>query len=545
VIYKKISKYLKEAFREYGDYGDVETSKMSSQFQCNDIFKCAKENNMSPIELGNKIVEKLQGVDIFEKVEFVKPGFINIDATDEFITRELENINFENEEKDPKTYVLDYCGPNIAKPLHVGHLRSAVIGESVKRIIEYKGHKTIGDAHLGDNGLQMGQVIYGLMEEEITDTFDINDLDRIYPKMSNLCKEDKEILNKCRLITLELQNDNPKYRKIWEKIVETSLNDLKPIYDKLGIKLDYWYGESDGAKYVPEILKIYKEEARLDAGALIIDVQKETDNVEIPPLILQNTNKSFGYGATDLGTILQRGKDFNPDNILYVVDLRQSLHFEQVFRVAKKITNAKLELVGFGTVNGKDGKPFKTRSGGVVKLEDLIKDAITALENNREENKNMKNEDKMKLVNAVLKFGDMQTVREKNYIFDIEKFAAYEGKTGPSIVYSVVRVNKLLKEIKKLKLNNICYNNSEQKVRLKLLEMNKYIDLAFDNRSPHYLCEYAYDLSTLISSFYQSNHLISLEDENKKASWGALLKLSTEVLTKVLYLLGIEIPERM
>ena len=418
-------------------------------FQCDDSFKLAKIYHKAPFMIAEEIVNSLKQnenfTDYFKEITVAKPGFINMIISDKLINESLKELmmaeNF-GTKKENKTIVIDYGGPNVAKPLHVGHLRTAVIGQAINNILKFKGNKTIGDVHLGDIGAQMGQVIYGIIHdfpntkyEDIE--FDLNYLNITYPKMSALCKEDDNVRKECAEITKKLQEGDPQYNILWKKIYDLSVNDIKRIYNYLDVHFDYWYGESDAYKQFPEMMSYLDKDpnVKIDDGAKIVDVKEDTDKVDIPPCIIQKSDGAYLYATSDLGTIWQRKKDFNPDEIIYVVDARQSMYFTQVFRVAKKthIYDGKLVHYGNGTVNGKDNKPFKTRTGGALKLEDLINEVKTEFINLRPENKNMDQEDLDKIVNSILKFADLQNDLTRNYIFDIKKFSEVNGKTGPYI----------------------------------------------------------------------------------------------------------------
>ena len=532
-----------------------------SDYQCDDVFKLSKEYHKSPIDIGEEIVAKINSLpnfdDYFKKVEFVKPGFINISLSNTFINKNIISMNNDSFGIDKvdkeETFVIDYGGPNVAKPLHVGHMRTAIVGESIKRIIRYKGHKVIGDIHLGDIGLQLGQVIYGILSENKNiDDVDIKYLDYIYPKMSGLCKEDKDIKEKCAQITKALQDGDEEYRKYWKKIMEVSIPDMKQVYDYLDVNFEYWYGESDAYPYLEETTNILNEKNLLheSEGALIVDVSKEEDKKEIPPLIYVNSVGAYLYASTDIATIVQRVKDFEPDHILYVVDNRQSLHFEQVFRtcdMADIISYNKLEYLGYGTVNGTDGKPYKTRNGDAPKLQNLFKEAKEILLSKKEMNESVTDKDIDKIVNSILKFADLQNNREKDYIFDISKFSDVIGKTGPYILYTYLRIKKIIdsNNIDSNELSNNIYNEYDRNLRLKILDLPYAFDNAFTNRMPNYIAEYLYDLCVLTNAFYQNNHINNLDDKIKKNDWVNILDLTSKIIKEMLSLLIIDIPDFM
>lgn len=531
-------------------------------YQCDDVFKLAKLYHKSPIEIGNQIVNKINELDnfnnYFDKVTFISPGFINISISNKFINDNLKLMNtnkkFNIKLPDKKeVYFMDYGGPNVAKPLHVGHMRTAIVGESIKRIIKYFDHKVISDVHLGDYGLQIGQVIYGLKQENIcVDNITINDLDRIYPMMSAKCKEDEQIKTICASITKDLQDGNPEYQEYFRKICEVSISDIKSIYNYLDVHFDLWLGESDAYPYIPKVEALLNDKNLLKAseGALVVYVNEDNDKVEIPPLLFKKANGAYMYPATDLGSIYQRVKDYNPDHILYVVDNRQSLHFEQVFRtcgLSGLMIKDKLEHLGYGTVNGTDGKPYKTRSGDTPKLQSLFDQTKEIFINKKENNVNMSNEDINKIVNAILKFADLQNSRERDYIFDINKFSEVVGKTGPYILYTYLRINKIIENfnINVNNLTNNIYNNYDRDLRIKLLDLEYFLNLAFKERKPNYLVDYIYDLCVYTNAFYQNNHIMNLDDEIKRNDWLFVLNLTNCVIKEMLKLLAIDIPKEM
>lgn len=560
-----INKIIEELFKKNG-IEDIKVSKSNRpdlcDYQSNDIFKIAKKEGKSPIEVGKEVELKINDIknfnDYFESVQFVAPGFLNIKINNNFICNVLRKMSNDNKfniqlPEKSETFVVDYCGANVAKPLHVGHMRTTIVGESIARIIRFMGHKTICDVHLGDYGLQIGEVIYAILEDKIPlEDIDINYLDIAYPKMSARCKEDEKLKEECARITKELQDGNEEYRKLWKKILDVSVEDIKKNCDYLGAKFDYWYGESDAYPYIPKIEKILNEKRllRQSEGALVVDVEEPTDKKEIPPLLFKKSNGAYLYASTDLACLLQRKEDFNPDHVLYVTDLRQALHFEQVFRTIEKcgiFKRTQLEHLGYGTVNGLDGKPFKTREGTAPKLESLYNDIKEIFISKKEENKNLSNEDLDKIVNSILKYGDLQNSKEKDYIFNIEKFSDTIGKTGPYILYTYLRVNKILKDncYTQKDLSSKIYNESDRNLRMKLFDIEDYIYLAYNNRNPFYLADYVYDLCLLVNNFYQNNNISNLTDEENKNDWLYVLNLSNRIIKEVLDLLVIQIPSKM
>lgn len=524
-------------------------------YQYDGAFKIAKQIHQNPFDIGKKIAIKFQEYPYFSKVECVKPGFVNFTLANKYINEKLHLMNcqpkYAIEMDEIKTYVIDYGGPNIAKPLHVGHLRSAIVGESIKRIIKYFGHKVISDVHFGDIGLQIGQVIYGLQKENIEPSaITINILERIYPEISNLCKENPTIKEQCAEITYELQNKNPQYLEYWQEICRISGSDIKRLYKFLDVDFDYWYGESDAYQYIEPLTNYLKQKNLLQEseGAIIIDANIEKDE-ELPPLLYQKSNKAYLYGTTDLATIYQRMQDFKPDYILYLTDARQALHFHQVFNVCYKSNltkSTKLEHLPFGTVNGIDGKPFKTRAGKAPKLDDLFNDVRSVFISLKDSNINLSQDDQDKIVNSIIKFADLQNNREKDYIFDINKFSEVIGKTGPYILYTYLRMNKILKTYTiNDYLSEEIYNDYDRNLRLQILDLENNLQNAYKYRMPSYIANYLYDLCVLLNAFYQFNHINNLEDVKKQQDWLYLLNLSNNIIKDMLELLGIYIPSEM
>ena len=559
-MYKdELNKILESIFKDLG-YDIKPSIKISDRpdlcdYQSNDTFKVAKEYHKNPIEVGEEVVNELsKHTEYFSKVEFVKPGFINMTLSNEFINKYVMITNKDIKDTlhlpKPETYIIDYGGPNVAKPLHVGHMRTAIVGESIKRIIKYFGNNVIGDTHLGDYGLQIGEVIYAVIhDKKDIDDIDIAYLDEAYPRMSKLCKENDEIMEECQTITKELQEGNEYYQKLWKKIYEVSVEDIKKIYDYLDVHFDLWYGESDAYPYIPVVEKKLEPFFVKSEGAIVIPVKKETDKIDIPPLIYKKSNGAYLYATTDLGTIEQRVEDYNPDHIIYVTDLRQALHFEQVFRVVDKagiISKDKLEHQGYGTVNGADGKPYKTRSGDTPKLSKLFEETKEIFINKKETNKDMLPEDIDKIVNAILKFADLQNSIERDYIFDIEKFSDIQGKTGPYLLYTYLRLKKVINNYDmKLKLSNNIYNEQDRDLRLKLLELPNILENAFIDRRPNYIADYVYNLSVTANTFYQNNYLSKEEDKEKLNDYLVVLDTTCKVIKELLKLLAIDIPTVM
>lgn len=530
-------------------------------YQCDGVFNLAKEYKKNPLEIGEEVVAEIKKAKDFDKyfkeVVFVKPGFINMILSDSFINKILvdmnkEKFNFIKPEK-VETFVIDYGGYNIAKPLHIGHLRPTVIGEAIKRIVEYMGHKTISDVHLGDYGLQMGQVIYGIKRDKLTiEEIDIDYLNKIYPEISALCKTDEDVQEECAVITKELQDGNEEYATIWDKIMNVSIDDAKDICNYLDVAYDLWQGESDSYQYLDEVEDLLneKELLTLSEGALVVNVKSEDDNKPMPPMMFKKGNGAYVYASTDLATIYERKLKYNPNHIIYIVDVRQNLHFNQVFRtsdMAGIMPFESLEHAYNGTINGTDGKPFKTRKGDAPKLRELFDIVRESFINMKDSNKDMSKEDIEIIVNAIVKFADLQNARDKDYIFDVDKFSAVVGKTGPYILYTYLRMNKIIKDlnIKTSKLSDTIYNDADRELRMKLLELENNFELAFNNRKPHYIAEYIYDLCVAANNFYQTNYLSNLEDKQNLNDWLYILELTNRVIEEMLSLLIIKIPTAM
>ena len=581
-----IEEVLKEAFKacEYDEnFAKVTVSNRPDlcEYQCNGAMAAAKTYRKAPIMIAGNVVEKLQENPVFESVEAVNPGFINLKVNKTFLADYLNRMLADSrlsveEAKNPKTIVIDYGGPNVAKPLHVGHLRSAIIGESIKRMGRFLGHKVIGDVHLGDWGLQMGLIITELSKRKPElvyfdesyegeypkeAPFTVSELEEIYPTASGKSKTDEAYKNEALEATLQLQQGRRGYRALWKHIMEVSVNDLKKNYAKLKVDFDLWMGESDADAYIPDMVKYLKDEgyAYVDQGALVVDVKEESDTKEIPPCMILKSDGASLYNTTDLATIVQRMEDFHPDEIIYVVDKRQELHFIQVFRCAKKANmvdeNTKLTFVGFGNMNGKDGKPFKTREGGVMRLERLIGEINEEMFKKIVDNRSVKDENAEKTAQMVglsaIKYGDLSNQASKDYIFDIDRFTSFEGNTGPYILYTIVRIKSILSRYvedgNSLEEGAIheAVNSSEKNLMLELARFNAVIEPAFEEKAPHRICSYIYDLANAFNSFYHETRILGEEDEEKKKSWIRLLTLTKEVLETCIDLLGFDAPERM
>jgi len=551
------------------------------QYQCNGAMAGAKLYHKAPIMIANQVVESLQENEMFESVEAVMPGFINIKLNSEFVAKYLNDMKeadkYGCENKAPETIVIDYGGANVAKPLHVGHLRSAVIGESVKRIERFMGNKVISDVHLGDWGLQMGLIItelecrkpdlvyfdesyIGEYPEEAP--FTISELEEIYPCASAKSKVDEEFKEKAHQATLKLQSGYAPYTAIWKHIMKVSVEDLKKNYGNLNVDFDLWKGESDAQPYIPGLIQdlIDKKLAYESQGALVVDISKEDDTKELPPCIVRKSDGAALYATSDLATIIQREQDYKPNHYIYVADKRQELHFTQVFRVSKKANivdeNTKMEFLGFGTMNGKDGKPFKTRDGGVMRLENLIAQINKAVYDKIMENRTVSEEEAnntAKIVGlAALKYGDLSNQASKDYIFDIDRFASFEGNTGPYILYTIVRIKSILEKYKAESGNadvNLPVintdNGSQMQLMLEVAKFNEIIENAAEELAPHKICSYVYDLSNAFNRFYHETKILAEEDQTKKAGYIALINLTINVLEQCIDLLGFSAPDRM
>ena len=587
---KKVIEILQEelsaAFEKAGydkKYAKVGVSNRPDlfQYQCNGALAAAKEYHKAPIQMANEVVEFLKDSKSFKEIVAQAPGFINMSVSDKFLVDYInemaasETLGLEKAE-NPETIVIDYGGANVAKPLHVGHLRSAVIGESIKRTARYLGHKVVGDVHLGDWGLQIGLIITELKhrkpelvyfdesfegEYPTEPPFTMSDLEEIYPYASGYSKEHPEYKEEAQTATAELQSGRKGYLALWQHIINVSVADLKKIYTKLNVEFDLWKKESDAQPYIPQMVQDMKDGgyAHIDQGALVVDVKEETDTKEIPPCMILKSNGATLYNTTDLATIVERRKLFDPDEIIYVVDKRQSLYFEQVFRCARKTKiigeNVKLEFVGFGTMNGKDGKPFKTRDGGVLRLEKLLEDVneqVLDKMKDRDMDKDMIDDAASKISLAAIKYGDLSNQASKDYIFDVERFTSFEGNTGPYILYTIVRTKSLLAKVKAQNIEideksaiEPADSKSETDVMLALTKWSETVNAAFEEHAPHKICQFVYELSDTFNKFYHENKIVTNENEKQRESYIKLSALVGKVLETAIDLLGLEAPERM
>ncbi|MGO5315443.1 arginine--tRNA ligase [Bilifractor sp. LCP21S3_A7] len=585
-IIEEISEVVAEAFERAGydaGFARVTVSNRPDlcEYQCNGAMAAKKQYKKAPIQIAGDVVAYLQDSELIEKAEAVMPGFINITLNRKSVAEYLQKMAEDQElsvakTADPETIVIDYGGPNVAKPLHVGHLRSAIIGESIRRMGRRLGHHMIGDVHLGDWGLQMGLIITELHERKpelpyFDDSytgeypkeapFTISELEEIYPTASKKSKEDDAYKNKALQATAELQSGRRGYRALWRHIISVSVTDLKKNYEKLDVHFDLWKGESDAQAYIPDMVQMMKDKgyAYEDQGALIVDVREEKDQKEVPPCMILKSDGAALYTTTDLATIVERMQDFDPDEILYVVDKRQEMHFIQTFRCARKTglvkPETKLTFLGFGTMNGKDGKPFKTREGGVMRLETLIADIDREMFRKIVENKSVKDKDAEETAKIVglsaIKYGDLSNQASKDYVFDVDRFTSFEGNTGPYILYTIVRIKSILNKFKAeggsledAKILNAA-SDIEKKLMLQLSRYNEALTGAFEEKAPHRLCAYIYELSNNFNSFYHETRILTEENEGQKKSWLLLLKTVQRVLEDAIDVLGFSAPEEM
>ena len=576
-----ISAEVSAAFEAAGfdpAYGKVTVSNRPDlgEYQCNGAMPAAKTAHRAPIQIAEAVAEQLRGRPAFAAVDAVKPGFLNLKLSPDYVAaylnRMAESDRFGLEpEAQPRTIVIDYGGPNVAKPLHVGHLRSAIIGESIKRIYRYFGNNVVGDIHMGDWGLQMGLIIAELQERRPDlpyfdpdktggfpeePPFTISELEEIYPTASAKSKVDEAFAKKAHDATYQLQHGKPGYAALWKHIMAVSVADLKKNYGKLDVSFDVWYGESDAEPYIPPMLEDMKARGLLveSDGALVMPVSEETDNKEVPPCILVKSDGATLYATTDLATMVQREQLFHPDKILYIVDKRQSLHFEQVFRAARKsgIVRPETELqhIGFGTMNGKDGKPFKTREGGVMRLERLIAEITDFVTEKVRENQIVSgdavDDTAGKIAMAALKYGDLSNQAAKDYVFDIDRFSAFEGNTGPYILYTIVRVKSILSRYGKEATVILPPETAPEKdLMLSISRFADNLQVAYRDSAPNVICAYIYELAGAVNRFYHETRILTEEDAARQAGYIALISLAKRVLETCIGLLGFSAPEKM
>ena len=588
-----ITDEVTKAFTECGydaKYAKVTLSNRPDlcEYQCNGAMAAAKEYKKAPFMIADEVVEKLAANPIFAMAESVKPGFLNLKIDEAYLADYVAKMQEDEgrfgceKTEAPKTIMIDYGGPNVAKPLHVGHLRSAIIGESVKRIGKFMGHNVIGDVHLGDWGLQMGLIITELKlrrpelvyfddaytrEYPEEAPFTISELEEIYPTASKKSKEDEAYKEAAMQATFELQHGKRGYQALLKHILNVSVTDLKRNYANLNVSFELWKGESDAQPYIPDMVQKMKDDgfAYISDGALVVDVKEDTDTKEIPPCMILKSDGASLYNTTDLATMVWRMKDYNPDEIIYVVDKRQELYFTQVFRCARKTGIVKpeteLKFLGFGTMNGKDGRPFKTRDGGVMRLEHLISGINEEMLAKIQENQKTKEklgisteeaENTAKMVAlAAIKYGDLSNQASKDYIFDIDRFTSFEGNTGPYILYTIVRIKSILNKYHGLGKDDsgavieAAHSKSEKDLMLELSKFNAVMESAFEETAPHKICSYIYDLANAFNSFYHGTKIMSEENETVQKSYIRLLELTKSVLETCIDVLGFSAPERM
>ncbi len=551
------------------------------EYQCNGAMAGAKKFKKAPVVIAGEVAEKLRDSRVFSRAEAVPPGFLNLVLSEEFLSdyaREMckaDKFGLEMPEK-PQKIVIDYGGANVAKPLHVGHLRSAVIGESIKRICRYAGHDVIGDAHLGDWGLQMGLVIVGIQERQpelvyfddgyegeypSEPPFTINELEEIYPASSAKSKEDPEYKARAMEATYKLQTGVRGYRSLWQHMMNVSVTDLKKVYSSLNVDFDLWKGESDVRDLIPEMVQDMKDGgyAYISEGALVVDVKEETDTKEVPPCMILKSDGAALYNTSDLATILERTRLYHPDRIIYLTDKRQDLYFDQVFRCARKTglvePQTQLKWIGFGTVNGSDGKPFKTRDGGVMRLENLIQDTKEEMLRKIREGREMSEDEARAVADIVavsaLLYGDLSNQASKDYIFDMDRFTSFEGDTGPYILYTIVRIKSILTKYVQQGgslegLEILASTGQAQKqMMMQLAGFNAMMESASEEDAPHRVCAFIYDLANAFNHFYHETQILSEKDEAQKKSLIALLILTRDVLETCIHVLGFEAPEKM
>lgn len=577
---------VKRAFEKAGYDGELGRVTVSNrpdlcEYQCNGAMAGAKKYKKAPKMIADEVAALLKDSSVFGVAEAVAPGFLNLNVSDGFLVKYLKEMSEDKGlgipvPEKPETIIVDYGGPNVAKPLHVGHLRSAVIGESVKRICTRMGHKAIGDIHLGDWGLQMGLVIAELKErkpglsyfdESFTGEYPkeppvtVADLEEIYPFASAKSKQDAEFKEKAMQYTYRLQNGERGIRALWKHIIDISVKDMKRNYDRIAVNFELWNGESTVQDIIPDMVQYMKDNnyTYLSEGAWVIDVKEDTDTKEMPPCILIKSDGASLYNTTDLATIKAREEEYHPDRLIYLTDKRQDLYFEQVFRAARKthlISDASdLVHIGFGTVNGKDGKPFKTRDGGVMRLEMLIDEINEKTYERMLESKKMPEKEAEKtacvVALAALKYGDLSNQAQKDYIFDIDKFTAFEGNTGPYILYTIVRIKSILKKLKEEGFDisscafGGCYSEAEKALMLEDIKFNAVMESAYTELAPHRICAYIYDIANAFNRFYHETRIASEKNFEKKSNWVALLLLTRDILLECIEVLGFEAPEQM
>lgn len=552
------------------------------EYQCNGAMAAAKAYKKKPIDIANEVVEKMAGSKMFSEINAVMPGFINIRLNPEYLASYVQTVAEDekfglNTAEKPETIIIDYGGANVAKPLHVGHLRSAVIGESIKRISRYMGHHVISDVHLGDWGLQMGLIIEELHDRQpdlvyfdpdytgeypSEPPFTISELEEIYPAASAKSKVDAAFRERAQQATFKLQSGYAPFRAIWKHIMSVSLKDLKKNYGNLNVSFDLWKGESDAQPYIPGLIEDLQKKglAYESDGALVVDIAQEGDAKEYPPCIVRKSDGAALYATSDLATIIEREQDFHPDRYIYVVDKRQELHFIQVFRVAKKAGIVKEDtpmiFLGFGTMNGKDGGPFKTREGGVMRLENLIKNIDEKVYEKIQEKQKVPADEMTRTSEiiglAALKYADLSNQATKDYIFDVDRFISFEGNTGPHIQYMIVRIKSILEKYKELRGADAkeapirpAESDAEKALQMALCRFAETAETAFYETAPHKICQYMAAVADAFNAFYLENKILSEEDTAKQAAFISLITLTKRVMDTCMDLLGMESPEHM
>lgn len=581
-----LTEEMKAAFEAAGydsSYARVTLSNRPDlcEYQCNGAMAGARTYKKAPLQIAQDVVSRIGQGGCILSAEAVKPGFINIKLDDAYIAEYLNNMGEDTrlgleETEDPRTILIDYGGPNVAKPLHVGHLRSAIIGESVKRICRRMGHRVLGDIHMGDWGYQMGLIITELKKRQpdlpyFDDSYEgeypeeapftIGELEEIYPTASAYAKEHEDYREEALHATYLLQNGHRGYTAVWNHIMRVSVADLKKNYSNLNVEFDLWKGESDAQAYIPGMIERMKREgfARVDDGALVIDVKEDSDTKEMPPCMIQKSDGASLYGTTDLATLVQREEDYHPDHVIYVVDKRQELHFTQVFRAAKKTgivpEKTKLSFLGFGTMNGKDGKPFKTREGGVMRLENLIAEINEEMYKKITDNRTVSEDEAKETAKTVgmsaIKYGDLSNQASKDYVFDVDRFTSFEGNTGPYILYTIVRIKSILNKyteagnaLEGLRIRG-AHSGEEKALMLEAAKYNSVMENAYEELAPHKICAYIYELANAFNRFYHETKILAEEDTDVQKSYVALLVLTKQILESCIDVLGFEAPERM
>ena len=585
-ISEQMNEALKQAFESCGyDSTNVRVTVSNRpdlcEYQCNGAMACAKKAKKKPIDIANQVVEKLSGSPLFEAADAVMPGFINLKIAPQALTGAVREMAAEEKygirKEVPQKIIVDYGGANVAKPLHVGHLRSAIIGEALKRMGAFFGNEMTGDVHLGDWGLQMGLIIEELRlrkpdlpyfdpsftgEYPAEAPFTISELEEIYPTASKRSKEDPEFAAKAHEATKKLQSGDPGFRALWRHILNVSVADLKKNYDVLNVSFELWKGESDAQPYIPGLIEDLEKRgiAYESDGALVVDIAEPGDSREFPPCIIRKSDGAALYATSDLATLIEREKLYAPDRYIYVSDKRQELHYTQFFRVAKKAgivpEEHDLKWIGFGTMNGKDGKPFKTRDGGVMRLETLIREIRDAVYARIAENPDIPEEEAQETTRmvalAALKYGDLSNQASKDYVFDIDRFASFEGNTGPYILYTTVRIKSILRKYAESGGAEVCPADlrpaagaPEKALYLELTKYAETVEGAWKDLAPHKVCQYLYSVAEAFNSFSHEVRILSEEDEEKKRGCLALIQVTEGILTACLEMLGMEVPSRM